>query len=879
MRFSTSRTPFSHICYFWPMALASQARRVIIVIAVMTFALSVALSVAAKPMLSQPFDPRVKAQRLTQSLVALNARLQRAGALERPKLLDALLALAAERRELLISLLDDDPDAASQVLLPPNLRDRFPDAVTRFLEFKTEIAGEFQVLHVDYDDASLEKNLYVLQTVLGERFSLHAADKLPSLMSGVRGKVKGMLFQGKTGLEIGSADGAVLLASGVDNLTLLASGGDNDPAASNILPPAGEYAIGEQKTLVMLVNFQDKPGEQPWSFADVGSTVFGSASGFFMENSFGQAWLTGDVVGWYTIAMDSTLCDYWGLSTLADEAAAANGIDLAAYRRRVYAFPQNGCSWGGLSTIGGSTSWSWLNGGVNLRITSHELGHAIGLWHSRGLECGSDIISDSCLLSAYGDTFDVMGRPNSGHFNAFQKEQLGWLGYHESPPMTTVAINGIYEIEPYESDGIGSKALKILRSIDSVTGLKTWYYVEHRQAFGFDAFLAGNENVLNGVIIHRGAEGAGDEIYLLDMTPESYTKPGSDFNDAALTVGESFLDLVAGVTITLEDVDSNGATVHVSMTPLPCAPANPRVSLSPSEGQWVEPGVTVTYSVTVTNHDSATCAPASFDLSAMLPVGWSSNLADANLTLAPGASAVTTLDVTSLTSAVNGFYDIRVMAVNHADAAYAGSAVAAYVVSATLNQPPVSVSDDVSTAENSPVNIDVLANDSDPDGDPLTVAAASNGSHGQVAINLDHTLTYTPNSNYYGADSFTYDISDGNGGVSTAIVRVTVTEVNEPPIAVDDVIGTSKGVPVTIDVLANDSDPDGDILSVASVTQGVKGVVVVNGDGTLTYTPQKSFKGDSFTYVISDGSSTARATVAITDVSSGGNGNSGKGRP
>ncbi|MBC7965167.1 MAG: tandem-95 repeat protein, partial [Fuerstia sp.] len=144
--------------------------------------------------------------------------------------------------------------------------------------------------------------------------------------------------------------------------------------------------------------------------------------------------------------------------------------------------------------------------------------------------------------------------------------------------------------------------------------------------------------------------------------------------------------------------------------------------------------------------------------------------------------------------------------------------------------------------------------------------SVTQGSHGSVVSNVDGTVTYTPAANFNGADAFTYTISDGNGGTATATVALTVTAVNDAPVAVDDSATTNEDTAKIILVLANDSDVDGNALTVASVTQGSHGGVVSNGDGTVTYTPAANFNGaDSFTYTISDvNGGTATATVAIT---------------
>ncbi len=91
------------------------------------------------------------------------------------------------------------------------------------------------------------------------------------------------------------------------------------------------------------------------------------------------------------------------------------------------------------------------------------------------------------------------------------------------------------------------------------------------------------------------------------------------------------------------------------------------------------------------------------------------------------------------------------------------------------NDGPVAVADAATTAEDTAVSIAVLTNDSDLDGDTLTVSAATTPAHGTAAVNPDGTITYTPAANYNGADSFSYTVGDGNGGTATATVSVTVT--------------------------------------------------------------------------------------------------------
>jgi len=183
-----------------------------------------------------------------------------------------------------------------------------------------------------------------------------------------------------------------------------------------------------------------------------------------------------------------------------------------------------------------------------------------------------------------------------------------------------------------------------------------------------------------------------------------------------------------------------------------------------------------------------------------------------------------------------------------------------------VNYPPMAVADTATTPQGTPVTIDVLNNDSDADGHTLTVGSVTQGAHGPV-INNGGDVTYTPDPGFSGADSFTYTVTDGHGGTDTATVSVTVTSSNHPPVAGNDSATTPEGIPVTVSVLANDSDADGHALTVDSVTQGTHGSVINNG-GDVTYTPDPGFSGtDSFTYTISDGHGgidTATVTVNVT---------------
>jgi len=196
-----------------------------------------------------------------------------------------------------------------------------------------------------------------------------------------------------------------------------------------------------------------------------------------------------------------------------------------------------------------------------------------------------------------------------------------------------------------------------------------------------------------------------------------------------------------------------------------------------------------------------------------------------------------------------------------------GADVGAFEVQvACSNSPPDAVDDTATVTEDSGANaISVLVNDTDANGDTLTITAVTQGAHGSVTFSAS-AVSYTPNPNFQGTDSFTYTIDDGHSGTDTATVSVTVLNVEDPPSAVDDftTIAEDSGANA-VNVLVNDSDVDGDTLTVTAVTQGAHGSVTFSAS-SVSYTPAHDFFGsDSFTYTISDGNGgTASATVHVT---------------
>src|SRR5205814_1086418 len=168
----------------------------------------------------------------------------------------------------------------------------------------------------------------------------------------------------------------------------------------------------------------------------------------------------------------------------------------------------------------------------------------------------------------------------------------------------------------------------------------------------------------------------------------------------------------------------------------------------------------------------------------------------------------------------------------------------------------------------------VLANDSDVDGDPLSTILVTGPSHGTLTMNGDGSFSYMPALNFNGVDTFTYKATDGQAQSGIATATITVTPVNDAPVAAnDDSYTTPRSEERRVGkagVLANDSDVDGDPLSTILATCASHNTLTLNSDRSFTYMPALNFNGvDTFTYKATDGqaqSGIATATITVTPV-------------
>ncbi|VXB08715.1 Gametolysin peptidase M11 [Pseudomonas sp. 8AS] len=739
-------------------------------------ALNAGLTFAAQPASVAHTDIRTlpaareAASTQTTALLGLHKRLQKAAAGERAQLREQLLGKAEQRRRLLLELAQSHPEEVLRVAIPEDKQKGMPAEVVAKLEQHQELEGELVVMYEDYEDRPA-KLRHFLNTPFGERFELRLANAQREWRSGLNVRAQGVLLEHADGASE-TIQGDLVVNDDNSGLLLLADGATGSANSTGELAYDLPNTLGAQRTLAILVNFEDAPSNMPWTTTQANSLLFGSGgvSDFFKENSSQQTWLTGSVAGWYTIPVSSTVCDSIAIEKYAKSAAQAAGFNLSDYDRFVYLFPKNNaCGFSGAAQVGSFPSGAWINGSMILRTVAHEMGHNLGLHHAHALDCGDTTLGSSCSSQEYGDTLDIMGYSGTvGHFNGFSKERLGWLA---SGNIINVGSGGSFYLKPASVQTTSGKILKITNGVDS-SGAPSYYYVEYRQPLGFDAQITDRgvvdpSNVFQGVAVHQASPNNANSSQLLDMTAGSNSV---DMKDAALTGGRSFND--SGMTLTTQWTDASQALVSVDFsggsTPT-CTRNAPVVSVSPGQSTWLAAGSSYSFTVSVTNKDSSGCTSSSFSLAASKPSGWSASLGSASLNLTPGASSSTTLQVTSPSSAADGFYSVGASATANSLSA---SGSASFVVdnpTSVTNRAPQAVNDASQLTTIASVNVPVLANDSDPDGDKLNIVAFTQGSKGSVSLNSDGTLRYSPAKAFKSGDQFSYTISDGKSSASATV--------------------------------------------------------------------------------------------------------------
>ncbi len=355
--------------------------------------------------------------------------------------------------------------------------------------------------------------------------------------------------------------------------------------------------------------------------------------------------------------------------------------------------------------------------------------------------------------------------------------------------------------------------------------------------------------------INSPDEGNAGLTYSIDGAPIGMTIDSSGVINWMPTIDQA---VPQSFTIRLTDDAGNATSQTVDLTVLGVIPAYPdEFSVAEDNSLSIE-----TASSVLANDGNEDSGDLTVSLIAQATSGSVTLNGDGSFTYTPNANFFGTDSFTY--QATNGV-DV--------------SNVARVVINVTpVDDVPTPNVDSYTTAEDTPLNVDaslgVLENDNDVDGDTLTATLASQAANGTVLLSFDGSFTYTPFADFSGSDSFSYTVSDGTSVSDPVSVSLTVIDVNDAPIAIADTYNATEDTVLTIDavlgVLANDTDVDSTSLTSNISSFPANGTVVLNADGSFTYTPNANFSGtDSFTYTASDSITTSSVTtvsISVADV-------------
>lgn len=412
------------------------------------------------------------------------------------------------------------------------------------------ITGSAEV--IIYDDFENKRSDSAIFINDGSRYRIYFG-KTPRLKSGMILNVKGTSFKD----EIVVQDYELL--------------GSTSTTAEN-------PNLGEQRTAVILVNSIANPIE-PITPSEAWERVFSetynpnnddfidSINGYVKEVSHGKAWMDGNVFGWYTLNLNEVeLCPH---ALGAAIAIADPDIDYTQFNRLIVVAPTANCiprAYGSIGMEQINTNDGLVSFSTSVLIDpnfissgggAHEFGHNLGVWHANYLDCDSETIGTNCISYGYADRFDIMGQDFLyGHFNAMHMNTIGWFDQSNTLIANT---NGIYKIEPIETNTLGIKNLIIpTPNYD--------YSLEFRRKIGYDNIVAEDLNWINGVF--DGAFFHTDQFFemgdtqLLDLTPNMVNgHPTTDFwldsADVILKEGKTFYDQENNIKITTLSVTDN----------------------------------------------------------------------------------------------------------------------------------------------------------------------------------------------------------------------------------------------------------------------------------------------------------------------------------
>lgn len=500
--------------------------------------------------------------------------------------------------------------------------------------------GTIDVLQIDYRDRS-ERQHYLLQDN-GERIRLSFPAGVPSnLQSGKRIHIEGDL--------LAPAAGSTQKTIKVKTLSVLVTAAHD---GSHDVVDGTAHAVDTRTVGVFIINSTNAANVSTKS-ALTTSIFTGSQSSklYFETSSYNQLTLKGDmdndgspdIFGPITVpAAAMSSCDVYAIASAAQSAVSATGVDLSKYRHRVFALPTDApCGWGGLGNVGCGASCSTWVIGTGASLISHELGHNFGMHHA-----ATDVANDGVIDAEYGDRTDVMGN-GYGTSNAPHRIQMNWTAIDPAMVKTVSTSQTVNLASIDELPNPAASAVRIIKIAKPDTTAQ--YFLALRTApspFG----VGSTHN--NRVSLHTH-KGAGQTLFI-----------------RSLGTGESYTDEANKITFTVVASAAQGATVYIAFNGTSCTRATPTLTLTPSSASSA-PSRSVAVSAQVRNNDSATCPATTFVLGQTLPSGVTASLTPTQLSIAPGAAAPVTWNLSTSATIAAGNYSpvLKVLAdATHAQA-------------------------------------------------------------------------------------------------------------------------------------------------------------------------------------------------------------------
>lgn len=608
-----------------------------------------------------------RARRAGNDMVHALKEFEEAKGSDRSLLARMLAERVAERQRELAELVQVDPAAAIAQATPAELRERMPAEAQQMLESEVEATGVVVGTLVDDLESGRHEHHLYLETGNGasgqQRLGLHVAgraDDDEKLMSLIDRRVRMRALRVGNRLAVAN-DSQIEMAAAPGNngkgnngkgsgSGSTSSGTTTTTTSGSTTAPTATVVSGDQRTLVIMGNFQDR--NVGCSAADINNRMFGATSSvnqILKDSSRGAVTVSGQVVGPFTIPFSANgVCDYNAWGTALDNAARAAGIDTSRFQRLAYAVPTNStCGFGGIANLGGSIpTRSWTLECQTTGLIAHELSHNLRFQHA------------STPSAEYGDYSDPMGYTRTVLMNGPNRVMAGWL---TGSSVIDAKSSGTFTISTLGTSQLGTA--EVIRVPKPDTG--EFYYLSSRQSLSLDTNLGSIYK--NVVSVHRSTG----------------TMPAKTFLLATLAAGQSYTDATNGLKFSANSITADNAAVSVqlpgSTVPPPpvCALAGPTLSVSPAS-QTAAAGGTLNYQLTLKNNNSSACAPATFAMSQKGPAGFSGAFSSTSVPLASGATTSLNWSVASAATLADGVYSINAQAAQSGTAA--ASTPASYVV-------------------------------------------------------------------------------------------------------------------------------------------------------------------------------------------------------